>query len=160
MWYHLVDAFSAWFFVSLFVVFIIEITLAETESPPGWGFFWLIGWLGAAVLFSDFRPWVWPIEHWLLSVLIVIIYVAAGIAWSVVKWSWHVAEKVKAGTAAEYLNPARHENKGRIVTWMMWWPFSMLWWLLRWPRQVFNALYDRLSGVFRRIVERAYAVEK
>ena len=156
MVYHLVDAFSTWFFISLFIVLILEVITTEKESP-GWGLIWFFGWLVAAVAFSDFRPWKWTAEHWLLSILLVVLYISAGVAWSIVKWSWYVSNAVKTLVGVDYLDPARSENKRRIVTWMMWWPFSVSWWLLKWPRQMFDMLYDHMISTFRRIVERAYA---
>lgn len=47
------------------------------------------------------------------------------------------------------IDPSSYKDK--IVTWIMWWPPSLFWWLCRWPRKLFTALYYSVSGIFERI---------
>lgn len=155
MLHHLFDAFSIWFFASLALLFLIEIAITENDSPGG-ALVALLLWLGLAIAFTDFRPWVWPIEHWPWMIAALIGYLICGVGWSIVKWEWHVVDRVGKKYAKDDLDPARSDNKARIVTWMMWWPFSLTWWLCQWPREIFNALYLQMIGTFKRIVDRAY----
>ncbi len=55
------------------------------------------------------------------------------------------------------LPPSPSNNRSRIVTWMVWWPFSFLDTLLSdLVRRVFDAIYDEVAALLGRISTRAF----
>lgn len=158
MAHHLFDLFSIWFFISLFVVLCLEMVCAENEEPA-WGAFCLIAWLVFIALVTDARPHEWALRHWIVMVVSVPIYVASGIGWALFKWKGYVRRELSGSSTPatsstfDYLDPSRDENRERIITWMMLWPFSLLWWLLKWPRELFAVAFDQMLSAFKRIVD-------
>ena len=52
-------------------------------------------------------------------------------------------------------DPSAH--KSRIMTWMVYWPWSMLWTLINDPiKKLFKAIYARIEGVYERISDRLF----
>jgi hypothetical protein len=53
--------------------------------------------------------------------------------------------------------PTVHGSKGRIVTWMAYWPWSAIWTFVNDPvRRFFNWAYGRVSGILQRISDRVF----
>jgi hypothetical protein len=50
--------------------------------------------------------------------------------------------------------PLARENKGRIITWMVYWPFSMAWTVLDEP---WRLIYEAMSRLFQRISDRIWS---
>lgn len=157
------DVFSGWFFLSLAMLFIVEMVSVNNNEEAGWPFLWLAVWAALTILFTDFRPWAWGIDHWVSLLLGCFLYVVAGVAWAMLKWSWYVQDFLLRTTMSDPLtdleksliNPAMYDNRSKITTWMLWWPFSVLWFVCKWPREVFNRIYAHLIGTFNRITDRA-----
>jgi len=54
--------------------------------------------------------------------------------------------------------PQAVNNKERIITWMMYWPFSIIGFLLSNPLQrFFKWIYNQISGVYERITKSVYS---
>lgn len=59
---------------------------------------------------------------------------------------------------AQYLIPSVNQNKSRIVSWMMYWPTSVVWHLLSdWVREIFDTIYRFFKGVFTSLRNRIFA---
>jgi len=65
-----------------------------------------------------------------------------------------VPENLKARAFARSRKPLARQNKGRIITWMVYWPFSMAWTLLDEP---WRLIYEALARLFQRISDRIWA---
>lgn len=99
-----------------------------------------------------------------------------GTVWAVVKWWFFVrdlADKRREQIAKADLlggapgknikvfglitKPVVRDHKSRIMTWMCFWPFSMVWTLINDPiRRIFKAIYSRIKGMLQRIADRAF----
>lgn len=90
-------------------------------------------------------------------ILIIVFYMLIGLVWSLAKWLLFL-KKYK-----EYYNgwgsagrPIAKNNSNRIITWMSYWPFSILWELIgnfftgwfRWLYKQTSGLYDKLAAKF------------
>lgn len=78
------------------------------------------------------------------------IFLACGLVWSFFKWDRFVASQAKAGRE----QPDWTDNKGRITGWMLWWPFSMVSYvigdlladIIRWVQNLFGGIYQRIAA--------------
>jgi hypothetical protein len=165
---------SGWIFWAIIAALVfIEIALltadCEKDAAPT---FIAMAALAGVILFTDALEGMRP--AWI--VLLVSGYVAAGIIWSIKKWySFSVDSRDELKTRYETSvnktmpgnetwavysqrqRPTAAENKQRIISWMVLWPFSLTWWMMTWPRRAFSWLYDRLSTLFDRISDRVFA---
>lgn len=93
-------------------------------------------------------------------------YLFIGVIWSIKKWYAYVKkkklksiEKLKTGDTWSILSKSELDlkyHKGRIISWMCYWPFSVLWMLVNDPiREVFNFLFEKIKGIYSRIAENA-----
>ena len=63
----------------------------------------------------------------------------------------------KAGMDFPITAPKPGQHKTRIVSWMIWWPLSLVWTMLDDPlRRAFMALYERFSGLFQKISDHEF----
>ena len=54
--------------------------------------------------------------------------------------------------------PSAANNKDRIVTWIVWWPTSLLWTLINDPiRKLAEKIYAGLQGVYSKITQQAFS---
>jgi hypothetical protein len=114
-------------------------------------------------------------------------YIALGLAWSFPKW-WFYVRKVRdeyldnleyfkeiMGLPADQplsqvkaldfssrygktRRPRASGNKERILTWMMYWPFSFIWTMIDEPlKRAFEVIFRKFRGVYERISETAFA---
>jgi len=90
-------------------------------------------------------------------------YLVAGVVWAIVKWYFFLLNK------KEYYKrsnipfhrvsiPKASNNKSRIISWMMYWPFSGLWTLINEPiKKAFQLIYRNIEGFFDRMSEKIFA---
>jgi len=58
----------------------------------------------------------------------------------------------------DHVIPSASNNKEKIVTWILWWPTSMIWTLLNDPLVRFaNWMYDKFHGLYKRIATAAFS---
>lgn len=141
---------AAWmFWVIIGVLFVASIAALESDEP---GFLVL---LFLCCLFTV----GWKVHAGIFTIRAVLqffgAYVCIGAIWSIFKW-WRntrdVMEKYRAGEfnyasyAIDALTPLR--NKGKILSWMMFWPSSVFWTA---TREIFNTIWDVTVGVFNTI---------
>ena len=53
--------------------------------------------------------------------------------------------------------PRAADHKGIIISWMVYWPWSILWMVVDVIRRVFNSIYSRISKLFDMIAHRVYS---
>jgi hypothetical protein len=75
-------------------------------------------------------------------------------------FSWRRHAKDFSGmtlTSPKALFPKAKENKGRIVTWMVWWPLSIIWTIIAdWVKRFFSRLFEFVKTLFDRISARIF----
>jgi len=94
------------------------------------------------------------------------IYIGVGLAWSLAKWFFFVRdireqylaflEEKKAGKKANWFHtdvpPKASRHKGEIISWIGYWPISIVWTLFDdFLTKVFRHVYDLFAGTFQRI---------
>lgn len=166
-----------WVLLTAFLV--VEVVATELESLT------LVTVTAAAALvilalWSDVFAII--VAHPLLSALCVPAYFVIGTAWSFWKWGGLIAARLlkfeaeKVSLLDEHgrgswkdrpfedfvrqvhgYPPAVSKNKERITTWIVAWPFSVTWAILKWPREFAVKLYERLASTFQRMADRAFA---
>lgn len=83
-------------------------------------------------------------------------YIVAGSVWSIWRWYRHVRKMIAMAKAGEKINgydiAERHiepsNNKAKIMAWIAYWPWSVVWEL---TAGLWRNLYDLLVGVYDRI---------
>lgn len=99
-----------------------------------------------------------------IALSFIFIYFGAGVLWSISKWYLHV-QKNKEEALSEiekgydrYISTSVDvtNNKGKIISWMCYWPFSLLWTVLNDPmRKVFEQLFKQTRRIFESMSEKA-----
>jgi hypothetical protein len=175
---------SMWFWVLLAVEFLILLVLTETERP-GWSFLSLLA-LGVLFkYFGDFDPFAWVVHNPVALLWYFAAYLVAGTIWSVIKWFFYVYRQKEKYIEAKsrYLNhrhlslkdwedswdrnayknskggivPLVGDNKGRIMMWMGYWPFSAVWTLIDEPvKKAFRMIYNRIHDTLQDISNNAF----
>lgn len=159
-----------WFIV--FILFITALGIYATETDSfllGTGSF-IIALLGAEVLFN--KP-VWATiysDYGTIIVYLGLFGLAGAVYTALWRWpeflrsnakyinsSYESYHKKYEGTFAEYLKSNSYEftasrHSHRLTTWIITWPFSLLWELLRKPMKYLGkTIYTALSTTFERI---------
>jgi hypothetical protein len=99
-------------------------------------------------------------------VLMMLGYLLIGVIWSIRKWYVYVGKKKNKilnkikdgdtiGTNIEFDLDLRY-HKGRIISWMCYWPFSVVWFLINDPvRAIYNFIFEKIKRIYGRIAESA-----
>jgi hypothetical protein len=152
--------------IGLVILLLILGALVENDYP-GWST------LMAASSFALFmgmrgvtlpETWLWIKTNPGILVLVAMAYLALGTGWAVIKWWSYVRKQLRNWKPRNYgtgaTEPQRilvKEHKSRIMTWMSFWPMSLLWTLLNDPiRKLFTEIYTRISGTLQKIADREY----
>lgn len=116
------------------------------------------------------KCWVYLISHPLVFFGLVLGYFLIGTIWSVVKWYFFLLNKrdkfledKKQWDSSNHARPlfasvpeVRYYKKS-ILTWMTYWPFSMVWTLLDDPvRRAFNLIYYKIADFMQGISNRVF----
>jgi len=106
-------------------------------------------------------------DHPWLSLGRIGIYISIGIIWSVFKWFFFLQNKKeyfkkKMETSSWKFNesdiPQAKRNKARIISWMSYWPFSMLWTTINEPvKKTFRFIYSKIEGVFQKMANSTFS---
>lgn len=94
-------------------------------------------------------------------------YIGLGLIWAFIKWYFFLHKRVnralensKYETVYEYTTvkiPTAGENKWRIMSWMMYWPFSAIWTAIDQPiKNAFNYIFIKFEGLFNAISKYMY----
>lgn len=157
--------FGTFWFWALSIVAWVLITIAEEMGYYFRATFVLLGFAALYYLFGGDQPvhaLVWVIKNPLQILTGVLGYLFVGTGWGVVKWFFFVLkkrdeaeEKVRNRVFPEREKisaPIANDYKEQIITWMVYWPFSMLWTLINDPlRRVFELIYRRIGKLMQSI---------
>ena len=86
----------------------------------------------------------------------IISYLTIGGLWSIWRWKNYILEQVKKARnnpshfPTYQLNP--QYNKGRILAWIAYWPWSLLW---EFTRDLVSCIYNNLIGIYQNISNKA-----
>ena len=102
-------------------------------------------------------------------------YFVIGFLWFVAKWRSLILRKraeaiaaVESATKGSYpgmtreqimeeFKPQTSRYKERIATWIVLWPWSMLWYIIKWPWRLAVKIAEWARGIADRMVERLWA---
>jgi hypothetical protein len=168
-----------WLIVALLILDIVFMIWCVAGERPFFGFFssmltivafgWYFGWSLLELV----------IMNPALTVSLSFFYILTGIAWSLVKWG-HFVGKIKDKYIAarkdwktgeslykdydlagfkfyfkrywenQSIPPLASENKNRILTWMIYWPFSFLWTIIDEPfKKAFELLFNSIKRLYQ-----------
>lgn len=178
MWWPIIIVFSPLFWILCAVEFIWIFWCVE-EEHPGRAFMSIIL-LGALLcFFGDFNVFSWIKDNPDIIASYGMYYVAAGFLWGIVKYFFFLSKIRREYKAlktkymktynltemrAEHLNNMHNDysykydmpntdfinNKARIITWMSYWPISLVWTLLRdFATRIFECIWDWTQAMFK-----------
>lgn len=109
-------------------------------------------------------------EHILNTIAYSLSYIAIGIAWSFAKWFFFLRNELEKSVKyvkelKEFVKqspviniPQASYNKGRIIAWMSFWPFSFIGTLLNDPiRKLFNQIFNQFKNLYQRMANNIFA---
>lgn len=163
---------TAWFWIVISAAMLGIIFLLEQEDNGGsWSTAVCVGTLLLLYFFGagrDIRDLLDFIKYNPGTVIAAFVgYILAGVAWSVAKWYFFVlrARDKWLEDSKRYHNsleiPKASNYKGRITSWMFYWPFSAVWTLLNEPvRRIFINLFRNLEATYNRISANVFMNEE
>lgn len=172
---------GAWFWILTAAIAIVLVYEVAHERPVATGFT-IVLYLLAIHLFGDAAVFSALRAHPAYIYIGVPAFFLAGALWALVKWWFYVKRKALEyrESRLEFLvvnkvegatldtpvpedlrtrsfprprKPLARQNKGRITTWMVYWPFSMVWTLLDEP---WRLIYEAMARLFQRISDRVW----
>jgi hypothetical protein len=172
MFYTVLSATGALFWLLVFVIAVLNARFLATDNASAAIAITVIV-IIATFLFTDASlPLFWV-------AILVPTYFVVGIAWAVYKWDRFLDEKIKAQIEgyAKYVADVKakdptalarpfeswtdkitaSDESERIIGWIVLWPWSMLYVVLKFPWRLATKLWEYLSSTFQRIVDRKYA---
>lgn len=159
------------FIVTCLILWALGSALSKEHDDTGGGFFATLFVAGFILLYYFFgsKDHVSSIITYFIENPSAILwsfagYLSLGVIWAFVKWYFYlhkrVAKEMKNTTITEYskvIIPTAGENKWRIISWMIYWPFSAVWTVINQPiKNAFNYIFIKLEGVFNSISKSMY----
>ncbi len=162
-----------WFWALIVTSVIVVIRLAETfeeccgrdeDTHEYWAGFVI---LLTLILLAIFGNWeffktilIWIQHNPFVFIGYLILYAIIGIIWSFFKWYGYLRKKrdyFRKWSGDKHKIPQFQDHISRIVSWMMYWPFSALWTLsYSLFRDVFNYLAEQLRGAYESIIKNMF----
>ena len=157
------------FWIALVFAFILITALIENSDSGGsWSTFIcgltlvLFYLFGAGQELSNLGSFI--LSNPLVVVVAILAYIVLGSVWSIIKWYFYVVQartdyinndySGKIYTISDIKNniPKASSNKGRITSWMFYWPFSVIITLFNEPiKNIFNKIYYKFTSSFDKI---------
>lgn len=160
--------FGTFWFWSLAITAWILITIAAELGYYLRAAFVLIAFLALYFFFGGSYPShiiAKVIQNPAYVVLAVLGYLIAGTIWGVIKWFFYILkerdialENIKCNHRKTHFSPPQaSEHKERIITWMLYWPFSMFWTIINDPlRRAFEWIYRRIGKFMQGVSDRIF----
>lgn len=161
---------TVWFWILTilttgFIIFLMEDALTMSKDSGGGlrATFMLLLYTSLYALFGSSEHigniFSYAKNHAGSFLLIIVSYLFVGVIWSVVKWYFYVLNQRDEFRSSYNKNanpkdhiPVARKNKSKILSWMMYWPFSALWTLINDPvRRAFRIIYNRIESYFDKI---------
>lgn len=174
-----------WSVLIYVVLFLVMVFAVEAESGV-WAVMlliastFIISWLGQT------NPFAYIKAHPIGILECLLIYLAVGALWSIVKWALHVHTKVAEykDAKADYMRrnnlteltpedankllayakatpPNARDNKSRIIRWMTYWPFSIIGSIFNDViKKIYRHIYELLQSTYQRISDKIFSSVK
>lgn len=162
---------SIWFWL-LGILFIIGMVNLIEEAHPFGAFFLVLFYLGLIHFFGDMDVFSVIADNPMKTISYTALYVAIGFVWSFIRLAlWARKDKrYKADLAETYAEfrsdpnykliiekPRFIDVKDKVVTWIVYWPFSMAWALLRdFIMRPIEKLVDLLRGMYDVVLSKCW----
>lgn len=151
--FELAMATMGWMFFATYGVLALVVFLAVAHERNIFATCALIFGAGVMYLCGGAPDTSWIQAHPFLTAGIVLGYIVAGVLWSFVKWYFFLLDCKAKGLKRPYAE----DNKSRIVSWMMYWPVSVIaTCIFDFIKRAWNSLYEKISGVFDSITDKVY----
>ena len=160
---------TLWFWLLCIAAGITIIYSLEDEDWGGTGATVTLIVLSVILFFFGSKTMFLSIGNFMINnpgstIMLAIGWIVAGVVWSFAKWHLHLSkykqealEGLKDGY--NWVSDSKFEvNKGRIIAWMTYWPFSLGWTMLDNPfRRMFNYIYGRVEKIYKSMSDKALA---
>ena len=152
-----------WFWSILIFLFVFEIVYTIKDSDRG---IWLIELLFTILfILSGAISFAWIAANPWMLLLYIAIYIGIGIVWSMKKWYSYVKRIIQSYKLSEYYHKKtpdelnnilklefRHDSHGKyITTWIVYFPFFILVWVLIEPikkiAKLFSGVYNKITNL-------------
>lgn len=141
--------------ILVIAIAIVFLTIFSETASPFWGLFTIATFVAFCIFgikafsFNELTN-IWD-NNKALIIGSLVVYVFLGIGWSFYKWKLYCRKYYKQGGIIRS-SIRITDNKDRISAWMMYWPFSLIWYLLNDPIvNFYNFLYHKLESIYTAI---------
>lgn len=158
-----VGTIAFWIVITLVCSFIIG--LLENEK-----FGWLTSltvvylamfyFMGDTKGLNDFFVGIW--QNPLGPIFWFIGYTLFGLFWSFFRWYIYLKDykKEHEGKDMSYYRPYLNEHKNSIVAWIVYWPLSVLWFVINKPiKGFFDWIFNLVRGIYQGILNKMFKEE-
>lgn len=153
-----------WLWITVAVGYIIWTVEKDDYNPVGATVVFLVAMTGLFIFGnkgSFIEMFEWIIQNPGYTLLAIISYIVLGVAWSFVKWFTYLKQMKQRKTRIYGVEIDFDCNKGRIVSWMCYWPLSALWTLINDPvRKLYTRICETLAGAYQKMADRMIKIEK
>lgn len=154
---------SLWAWILFIVASIIIIACLENDSGTGA----TITMIATIVLLTIFGGkddlaslWAWCSSKPLAAIGLFMSYIVVGFVWSFVKWYFYLISFRDQGFNRRDAHLEVDYNKGRLIAWATYWPFSVIWTFIDQPvKRIITYIFNRLTGIYDSILNRVFPVE-
>ena len=142
-----------WFWILFTIASIVLIACLEKDSGTGA----TITLLAASVLYflcagnSFHEMLLWMRDNPGRTIGLALLYFFVGAIWSFAKFYFFLKKKKRKGHDFKYVTV--DGNKGRIIAWITYWPFSVAWAAINQPvRYISTEIYHLTSNIYEKIL--------
>jgi hypothetical protein len=149
----------AWTFWVWLAIAIIGITLFVEKTENIWpATFFLAVTIVALQLFSDLNPFAWIKNHPWEILFGALAYLPIGGLYSIPKWYFFLVDYIKEHQGWANYKPSVSGNKNRILTWIVYWPFSLIGLIIDKPiTAIATGIYNLFTKTYSNILEKVWA---
>lgn len=157
---------SVWFYVLIVVInFALFVCVAGEKLASGWATICVLATFGALYFMGGDRNKYdllhHIIQHPFETIFLFLLYVFVGVLWSFVEWFWYVkkqAELYEDKEISEYNIPKASNERGRLFTWIFYWPWTMLWKITHKPiERLFDVIMQYTGKTYENITKKAFS---
>ena len=100
---------------------------------------------------------IWLKNHPVDIIIYVLAYFFIGTAWSFVKWYLFLVKLKESGIKQKDYRCEVSYNKDKVISWMTYWPFSVIWTFFDHPvKKAWNFIYIKTAKVYDNIAKQVF----